>query len=114
MAPTLPARIRPEVRAALQAARSELVRRYGARLVRVVLYGSEARGEAHANSDVDVLAVLRGPLRLYDEIKTLTDIACDLADAFGVRLSLQPYETGAFDDAATPFLRRVHADAVEL
>ena len=35
---------------------------YGERLVRMVLFGSQARGDAEPESDIDVLVVLRGPV----------------------------------------------------
>ena len=37
---------------------------YGDRLRGVVLYGSEARGEATPDSDVDILVLLTGPVAL--------------------------------------------------
>ncbi|MCH6573795.1 MAG: nucleotidyltransferase domain-containing protein [Bacteroidetes bacterium] len=51
--------VRPSVQAALGEARAALERLYGDRLVKVILYGSHARGEAHEESDVDVLFVLQ-------------------------------------------------------
>ena len=69
--------LRPSVRAVLREARTELERLYGDRLVKVVLYGSHARGEAHEESDVDLLVVLRGEFRVYDEIKRTSDIMLD-------------------------------------
>jgi len=48
---------------------------YGDRLQGVILYGSEARGEAEEDSDVDFLVLLKGPVDYGDEllkiIKTL-------------------------------------------
>ncbi len=35
---------------------------YGSRLVRMVLYGSQSRGDAERGSDIDVLVVLEGPV----------------------------------------------------
>ena len=40
---------------------------YGPRLKRLVLFGSQARGDATPESDVDVLVVLDGPTGAYEE-----------------------------------------------
>jgi predicted nucleotidyltransferase len=50
----------PVIRAALEEFRDKLVAEFGPRLVRLMLFGSVARGEARWDSDVDVLVVLRG------------------------------------------------------
>ncbi|MGD0900866.1 MAG: nucleotidyltransferase domain-containing protein, partial [Thermoguttaceae bacterium] len=42
---------------------------YGDRLVRLVLFGSHARGDAVPGSDIDVLVVLRGPVEPGLEIE---------------------------------------------
>jgi predicted nucleotidyltransferase len=41
---------------------------YGSGLVRMVLYGSQARGDAEPGSDIDVLVVLQGPVSPGEEI----------------------------------------------
>jgi predicted nucleotidyltransferase len=46
-----------------------LYEEYGARLRGVVLYGSEARGEATPTSDIDVLVLLDGPVRFGEELR---------------------------------------------
>ena len=35
---------------------------YGDRLVKLILFGSHARGEANLDSDIDLLAVLKSPV----------------------------------------------------
>jgi uncharacterized protein len=40
---------------------------YGDRLLRLVLFGSQARGDAEPDSDIDVLAVLRGAVNPSEE-----------------------------------------------
>jgi predicted nucleotidyltransferase len=44
---------------------------YGARLRGVVLYGSGARGETEADSDVDILVLLAGPVDLGKDLETI-------------------------------------------
>ena len=41
---------------------------YGERLVRIVLYGSQARHDADPGSDIDVMIVLKGPVDAGREI----------------------------------------------
>ena len=51
---------------------------YGDRLQGIVLYGSEARGEAEEDSDIDLLVLLKGPLELWNDIRTNVDVLYDL------------------------------------
>jgi len=70
--------------ATLKELRHRLVRLYNDRLVNLIFYGSQARGEAAPGSDVDVLVVLRGPVSPCEEIeRTLADVA-DLSLEHGV------------------------------
>ena len=43
---------------------------HGERLQGIVLYGSEARGEADPDSDIDLLVLLNGPVQLWKDIRT--------------------------------------------
>lgn len=52
--------ISSSVRTALERYRDRLRLRFGERLRAVVLFGSHARGQAHEDSDVDVLVVVDG------------------------------------------------------
>ena len=51
---------------------------YGDRLRGVVLYGSEARGEAEPDSDIDLLVLLKGPIELWNDIRTSVHSLYDL------------------------------------
>lgn len=53
----------PQVKSALRDLRAGLEGMYGQRLLKVVLFGSQARGDARADSDIDVVAVLDGEVR---------------------------------------------------
>jgi uncharacterized protein len=49
---------------------------YGTQLVQMMLFGSQARGDAEPGSDIDVLVVLRGEVSPCEEIaRTIEDVA---------------------------------------
>ena len=104
----------PPVQTALAEAQRRLSDLYGDRLIRAVLYGSQARGEARPDSDVDVLVVLRDPVADYAEIRRLAPLALDLWERHGVDLHLVPFSAERYADAAHPLMMNVHDEGVDL
>jgi len=51
---------------------------YGARLVGLVLFGSQARNDAKPDADIDVMVVLRGPVNPHEEIRRLSVFKAEL------------------------------------
>lgn len=92
--------------------RERLEEIYGDRLSRLVLYGSHARGQAHEESDIDVLIVLRSSGRRRD--RRLAEVAVDMLAAFGELVSLTPISEEEFGTGDTPFLRNVREEGVPL
>lgn len=64
--------------ALLQRVRERLDALYGARLKGVVLYGSEARGDADADSDIDIMVLLDGPIALWRETRAIVEALYDI------------------------------------
>ncbi len=58
--------------------RRQLEDSYGDRLAKMILYGSQARGDARQWSDIDVLVVLKGPVQPSQEISRTGGIISDL------------------------------------
>ncbi|MBR2782365.1 MAG: nucleotidyltransferase domain-containing protein [Oscillospiraceae bacterium] len=81
---------------------SSLAQQYGAD--RIYLFGSYARGDANANSDID-LRIDKGSIRGLQ----LGGLAADLEDALGLPVDLIP--TGSLD---VSFLKSIAADEVLL
>lgn len=52
---------------------------YGLRLVRLVLFGSRARGDAEPDSDIDILVVLEGQVDAVAEIHRTSEIVAGLS-----------------------------------
>ncbi len=90
--PAPPDALRPLL-ADLSAALTDL---YGERLTRLVLYGSHARGEAHDESDVDVLVVLQGEVRPAREIRRMGWIRTEISLAHETTVSVLPVSENDF------------------
>lgn len=56
-----------------QKIRSRLEVAFQDRLQGVLLYGSEARGEARRDSDLDLMVLLEEPVRLGQDLETIVD-----------------------------------------
>lgn len=111
----LPEPTPPEVADALQAFLDGLDAAAGDRVEQVILYGSMARGEADAGSDVDVLVVWRGD---WDEAWTaVTDLAHEVFQRTGVQLSAKAVPKESFDRFTRrgwTFYRTVQREGVRL
>lgn len=103
---------------ALGAVLSELRRRlqdlYGERLSRVVLYGSQARGEGLAGSDVDVLIVLRGDVSACVEIGRTCALVADLSLQHGVAIVPSFISEDRYETEQSPLLLNVRREGVPI
>lgn len=104
----------PALTTALAEARQKLEVLYGDRLRHVVLFGSQARGKADEESDVDVLVVLEGPFRLYDETKRLAALEVELMARYGYFFQLMPFQQSTYLDRQHPLMPQVHQEGVEI
>ncbi len=86
---------------------------YGNRLERVVLFGSRARGDAHADSDHDVAVFLRDLDDRGPELHPLAVLSTDIIGETGEFVHAMPYRAGAYNEP-TPLMREIQLEGVEL
>ena len=92
--------------------RSRFEALYGPRLVRLVLFGSHARGDAEPGSDIDVLVVLEGAVRSGEEIRrTLNDVA-ELSLENNVLFSCVFVSRDRYENELSPLLINVRRGGV--
>lgn len=90
--------------------RSELGDLYGDRLVKLVLYGSQVRGEVHGESDVDVLVVLDGPIEPGEEIRRMGSVRTRIGLRYEQAVSLLPVSEVDYTKRASAWLQNVHRE----
>ena len=93
--------------------RKALDEMYGNRLERVVLFGSRARGDAHAESDYDVAVFLNDPGELWDELGSLSRITTAILNDTGAVISAKPFPAGAYREPS-PLMHEIRADGLDL
>ena len=87
---------------------------YGDRLVKMILYGSQARGDAQAGSDIDVLVVLRSPLEPGQEITRLGPFLTALSLDHDTLVSCAFVSEERFREEQSPFLMNVRREGIAL
>lgn len=93
--------------------KERLTTAYGHRLYAVVLFGSEARGEAGPDSDIDVLAVLETQSGDYgDELERGLVAVYPIALRLGRRVSVKPLTREENEHRDSPLLREVRRSGV--
>lgn len=75
---------------ALQEFSDQMRETYGDNLIKIILYGSKARGDSTQSSDIDLLIVLKKMGLRYNEIKRINIITSPLCLKYQVLISAFP------------------------
>lgn len=93
--------------------KQRLAATYGDRLDVLVLFGSEARGDARAESDIDLLVVLRGPMDDYGvELERSLAAVYPVALRVGRRVSVKLLDRQEYEHGDSPLVREVRRTGV--
>ena len=86
---------------------------YGARLKKIVLYGSYARGQANdEHSDIDLAVVLAGTVKPCEEIDRMIDIITDINLDYDVLLSVYPVSENDYRSVNSPLLLNLSREGI--
>jgi len=96
----------------LRELKEQLESLYGDRLCQIILYGSQARGDARSDSDIDVLVVLKEPVDYVTEVKRTNELISELCLAHEVLISVAFAASTRFQTAQTPFFLNVHREGI--
>lgn len=90
---------------------------YGEHIIRIILYGSYARGDYTGNSDIDIAAIVQGERAVLQEgLKQVWDISSDLELEYGMVVSpaVIPYEEFEKYKNDLPYYRNIQNEGVDL
>ena len=80
----------------------------------LILYGSQARGDAQEYSDIDVLVVLKQAFNYREEIERTSQFIADLSLEYDTVISRAFISAQRFQDENSPFLLNIRREGVSL
>ena len=101
-----------KLRTILKRLRAGLSEILSERLDNIYLYGSQARGEARSDSDIDVIIILRGDFDYGEMLDQTIDLVADLSLEFDVVISRAFVSKDRYQHEMTPFYMNVRREAV--
>ncbi len=87
---------------------------YKERLFHVILFGSQARGVATANSDIDVLVVLQDPVDASLEIARTSQFIAQLCLDHNVLISRLFLARSRFETENSPLLKNIRQEGLRV
>lgn len=100
--------------AVLEALGTYLRDEYKDRLDQTILFGSQARGDASAQSDIDVLIVLQDPVNASTEITRTSQFIAQLCLDYNCLVSRLFMSRSRFETENSPLLRSIRQEGVRL
>ena len=85
---------------------------YGDQLIAVYLYGSYARGDYRAGSDVDVMIVLHNYESYGKEIDRTGELTSNLSLDYGISISRVVMKEMQWNTSDTPLLCNIRMDGI--
>ena len=98
----------------LREIKTHLSKAHGKRLLGVVLYGSEARGTAGPDSDIDVLVLLKGPVNYGPDLETNIKALYPLCLQIERPISPKPIDASEYESVECPLYQNAHREGILL
>lgn len=94
--------------------RRQLETLYEGRLARLMLYGSQARGESESGSDIDILVVLDGQVIPTREVHRTSEIIAKLSLKYDVVVSCLFMEQERAINERSPLLLNIRREGIPI
>jgi predicted nucleotidyltransferase len=98
----------------IQKCKEILEKHYGDRFGGLILYGSQARGQADEGSDIDLLVLLNGPFDYFQEIWNLAELLYPLQLESDRLISVKPAAMPDFQAGILKLYRHARRQGIQL
>jgi len=98
----------------LKELQNEFSRILDEKLDTIMLFGSQARGDARVDSDIDILVIINGEFDYSDLIKRTSGIVSNLSLEYDVAISRAFMSKENFEHDQDPFLSNVHREGIRI
>ncbi len=94
--------------------KQQLQQTYQDQLVKLILFGSQARGDAESDSDIDVLVVLAGEVNPIAEIKRNNTLISNLSLETDQLINCIYLSEQDWHYLKTPLIQNIHKEGIPL
>jgi len=92
--------------------KAHLIKMYGERIKKVILYGSYVRGEVTGDSDVDILVLIDQSLNPFEVRESLSDLLFDMLLEEDELISVIAVPEHLFENYNSPFMLNVKKEGL--
>ena len=104
----------PKLHSLLESIVNYLQTIYQEDLDKVILFGSQARGDATNNSDIDILIVLKHPFFYYQEVQKISEFISDLCLEYNKVISCCFTTSQQWQTENSAFYRNIQREGIIL
>jgi len=91
-----------------------LQKHYGCVFKGLILYGSLARNQGEANSDIDLLVLLNSPFDYFEELRRIVDLLYPIQLESNRLISAKPAAVDEFEKGSIQLYRNAKKEGVEV
>jgi len=92
--------------------KAHLIKMYGGKIKKVILYGSYVRGEATSDSDIDILVLIDQSLNPFKVRESLSDLLFDILLEEGELVSVIAVPENLYENYNSPFMLNVKKEGL--
>ncbi|HSA07175.1 MAG TPA: nucleotidyltransferase domain-containing protein [Candidatus Gastranaerophilales bacterium] len=106
--------MKEQVEKIIEEFKNKMIPIYKNQLVKLILFGSQARNEAVEGSDIDIIVILKDEINPAAEINKCSDVIAELSLKFDIVISCIFAQEDKFNNKKTPLFMNIKKEGIIL